>query len=138
MSYKRVWLHLVWATKNREPYLTKDIRYNIFTHIRKNAQEKGICIDFINGYIDHVHCLISLNSGQSFDKIASLIKGESSRWINENNLTNGRFDWQSDFYVVSVSESVIEKLREYIRDQEIHHQNNSTIREIDKSQESPD
>ncbi len=136
MPYKRVWLHLVWSTKYRKPCLTKDIRYDIFTHIRENAQEKGIYIDFVNGYVDHVHCLISLKPGQSFDKIVRIIKGESSRWINDNNLTNGRFDWQSDYYIVSVSNSAIEILRKYIRNQEIHHQKNSRIRELD--QRSPD
>ena len=63
MSYIKVWLHFVWSTKDRKPHLTDDIRQKVFQHIRENAREKGIFIDFINGYVEHAHCLISLLFG---------------------------------------------------------------------------
>jgi len=78
MSFIKVYVHYVWSTKNREPLLSADIRFALFNHIRENARKKNIFIDFINGYIDHVHCLISLNDDLSIGKIAQLIKGESS------------------------------------------------------------
>ena len=65
MSYIKVWLHFVWSTKNRKPLLADDIRQNVFQHIRENAKEKEIFIDFINGYVDHAHCLISLGADQT-------------------------------------------------------------------------
>ena len=86
MGYIKIWVHLVWTTKRREPFLVKEIRRDIFSHIRENADKKGIYIDFINGYLEHVHCLISLRSGQNIDKIMMLLKGESSYWINKNNI----------------------------------------------------
>ena len=86
MSFVKIWLHLVWTTKNKEPYLKKKIRYGIFKHIRNYAETKGIHIDFINGHFDHVHCLLSLNAAQSIAEIMQLIKGQSSFWINKNNL----------------------------------------------------
>jgi len=55
MPFVKVWIHLVWSTKNREPYLDKSIRQHVFAHIRENAVKKDIYIDFINGYSDHVH-----------------------------------------------------------------------------------
>jgi len=88
MSFIKVYVHYVWSTKNREPLLSADIRFALFNHIRENARKKNIFIDFINGYIDHVHCLISLNDDLSIGKIAQLIKGESSHWINQNKLIN--------------------------------------------------
>jgi len=78
MGYIKIWVHLVWTTKNREPVLAKDIRQQILDHLLKNAIDKGIYIDFINGYLEHVHCLVSLGSGQNIDKIVMLLKGESS------------------------------------------------------------
>ena len=86
MSFIKVYVHYVWSTKNREPLLSADIRFALFNHIRENARKKNLFIDFINGYIDHVHCLISLNDDLSIGKIAQLIKGESSHWINQNKL----------------------------------------------------
>ena len=59
-----------------------DIRKQVFDHMRENAIDKEIYIDFINGYYEHVHCLISLGPGQNIDKILMLLKGESSHWIN--------------------------------------------------------
>jgi putative transposase len=56
MGYIKIWVHLVWTTKNRETFLTKDIRKQILDHLLKDAIDKGIYIDFINGYLEHVHC----------------------------------------------------------------------------------
>ena len=78
MGYIKIWVHLVWSTKNRQPLLDADIRKQVFDHMRENAIDKDIYIDFINGYYEHVHCLISLSSGQNIDKIQMLLKGESS------------------------------------------------------------
>lgn len=50
-----------------------------------------------------------------------LIKGESSFWINKNELTNEKFEWQDEYFAVSVSESMLDKVREYIKKQEEHH-----------------
>lgn len=77
MPWVRVWIHFVWSTKDREPFLDDEIRLKVFRHIRDNARQKGIHIDFINGYVDHVHCLISLGTDQTLEKIMQLIKGES-------------------------------------------------------------
>jgi putative transposase len=87
MSYIRIWIHLVFATKNREPLLTKDIRYKVQEHIIENRKEKSIYLQAINGYTEHIHCLISLGKEQSIAKVAQLIKGESLFWINKHQLT---------------------------------------------------
>jgi REP element-mobilizing transposase RayT len=67
MPWIKVWIHFVWSTKDHEPYLIDSIRPQVFKHIRENAKLKGIYIDYINGYIDHVHCLISLGADQTID-----------------------------------------------------------------------
>lgn len=82
MPYIRVWIHYVWATKNREPVLVDSIRDILFDHIKQNARLKNIYLDRVNGYYDYVHCLVSLGSDQTLEKIAQLIKGESSFWLN--------------------------------------------------------
>lgn len=121
MGYVKIWVHLVWATKNREPILTLEIRQEIFSHIRENAEKKGIYIDFINGHLEHVHCLISLGSGQNIDKILMLMKGESSYWMNKSKILHRKFAWQDEYFAVSVSESAVNRVRNYIKNQENHH-----------------
>ena len=122
MPFVKVYIHLVWSTKNRYPYLdSKELRLKVWNHIRENAKEKGIFIDFINGYSEHCHCLISLGIDQTIQKTMQLIKGESSFWINKNSLTQEKFEWQDEYFAVSVSESMTDRVREYIKNQEIHH-----------------
>jgi len=122
MAYIKVWIHFVWTTKNHSPLLVnKEIRFNVFAHILNNARDKGIFIDQINGYKEHVHCLVSLGFDQTMKDIMHLIKGESSHWINKNNICNCSFNWQDEYYAVSVSESIVDTVRKYIQNQETHH-----------------
>ena len=133
MSFIKVYIHIVWSTKNREPLLkTKQIREKVWRHIKDNAKEKGIVIDFINGYTDHCHCLVSMGRDQTISKIVQLIKGESSFWINSNKLIDEKFGWQDEYFAVSVSESMIEKVRNYIRKQEEHHANKTYEQEMNQ------
>jgi REP element-mobilizing transposase RayT len=97
----------------------------VFDHIGENAREKGVYLDMIGGYEDHVHALVSLGSEQTIAKVVQLIKGESSHWINKHSLTKGTFEWQDEYFCVSVSESVLESVRAYIRGQEEHHRKKS-------------
>ena len=129
MSYTRIWVHCVWGTKSRYPFINESNKRDILEHICKNAEEKGIYLDFINAYKDHVHCLFSLNPDQSVGKILNLIKGESSRWINKNIAVDGRFEWADEFYAASISNSMINRVREYIKDQDIHHSARSWLDE---------
>lgn len=132
MPHVKVWIHFVWSTKNREPFLSEKIRKKVFEHIRANAKEKGIFVDFINGYIDHVHCLISLGTNQTIEKIMHLIKGESSFWINKNGLCKTKFEWQDEYFAVSVSESILDSVRSYIKTQEAHHKAKTFQEEFDE------
>ena len=131
MPWIKVWLHFVWCTKDRFPYLLDGIRTRVFEHIRENARRKKIHIDFLNGYIEHVHCLISLGSDQTLERLMQLIKGESSFWISKNQLTKKRFEWQAEYFVASVSESNVESVLRYIARQEQHHSKVSFDREFD-------
>jgi REP element-mobilizing transposase RayT len=125
MAYVKNWLHCVWGTKNRVPFLIPEIRTNLIHHIKENAREKGIFIDLINGHKEHLHCLLSLDPDQSLSKVIMLIKGESSFWINKNKLTGYKFEWAEDYYGVSVSSFHLKNIREYIRTQEEHHRKKS-------------
>ena len=132
MSWIRIWVHLIFSTKNREPYLNSpELRKNVFLHIKQNADEKEVWLDNIIGYNDHIHCLVSLGKEQSIGKVAQLIKGETSHWINENNLTKSKFIWQDDYWAVGVSESHLDSIRQYIQDQENHHKKMSFNDEIE-------
>lgn len=132
MSFVKIWVHLVFSTNNREPRLAKEFRYDVYQHIIQNCKDKEIFLQAINGYTDHLHCLISLGKDQSISKISQLIKGESSFWINKNNLTPEKFSWQDDYFAVSVSESQVETVINYIKNQEKHHSKKSFDDEVNE------
>jgi len=69
MSFVRIWVHAVWATKKREPYLEdKKIRYAMFEHISENCRKKDIYLDQLNGWVEHCHATISLAADVSIAK----------------------------------------------------------------------
>ncbi len=133
MPFVKVYIHFVWNTKNRVPFLDSlELRQKLWQHIRTNAKQKGIFIDFVNGYTDHCHCLVSFGIDQTIQKVMQLIKSESSFWINKEKLTKQKFEWQDEYFAVSVSESVLEKTRNYIKNQEGHHKTKTFQQEYDE------
>lgn len=133
MPFVRIYIHLVWSTKNRIPFLEAlQLRTLVWHHIKENAGDKQIFIDTVNGHSDHCHCLISLGTEQTISKVVQLIKGESAFWINNNNLCKGKFAWQDEYFAVSVSESMLDKVRDYIKRQEEHHQHKTFQQEYDE------
>ena len=112
MPYINVYIHFVWTTKNRRPYLnTPALRKLVWQHIKSNAELKDIHVDFVNGYHDHCHCLVSLKGDQTIRKIMQLIKGESAYWINKNQLTVEKFEWQDEYFAIEVCESRLDKVK---------------------------
>jgi REP element-mobilizing transposase RayT len=133
MAFIKVYIHFVWSTKNRDPFLNSDeLRKKLWQHIKENSIEKGIFIDTINGYKEHCHCLISLGMNQTISKVTQLLKGESSYWINKHNLCKRKFEWQDEYFAVSVSESNLDKVREYVKNQESHHRSKTFQQEYNE------
>jgi REP element-mobilizing transposase RayT len=121
MPFTKIWIHLIWSTKNRDKLIDKELKQKLLQHIKENARLKNIFIDTLNCVKDHIHLLISLGREQTISKIVMLIKGESSNWVNKNKLTKGKFEWQDEYIAVSVSESQVDRIRKYIKNQEEHH-----------------
>jgi putative transposase len=128
MPFKKIFIHAVWATHRRKPFLnTRELRKIVWDHIRSNARTKQIYLHAVGGYVDHCHCLISMEAAQRLSDIVKLIKGESSHWINEQRLCGEPFRWQESFAAFSVSPWNRRIVTRYIARQEIHHGRNSLI-----------
>ena len=127
MAQVRIWVHVVWATKQRRPFMAnRNKRIDLFKHIKSYAKDKQIYLDFINGFEDHVHSLISLSCDQNIAQVVKLLKGESAHFANSSNLFDTQsFDWADDYYAVSVGQSQVETVRNYLKKQESHHQTKS-------------
>jgi putative transposase len=120
-SYSKVWIHLVWATLDREPMLSKPAAEKASAWLRRYAESKEIFWRTCYFNSDHVHTLIDLPTSRSIEEVAQLFKGGSSHWINEQKLVQGRFSWGRGYGAFSVSESGVEEVTAYIDGQETHH-----------------
>ncbi|MBU4445776.1 MAG: IS200/IS605 family transposase [Candidatus Marinimicrobia bacterium] len=131
-TYYKIWLHAIWATHKREKLIHPSIRSQIFDHIRGYCSENEVFIRIINGISDHVHILMSLPPKLAPATAINLIKGESSNWINKENLLKVKFSWQEGYSIFSVSESHVLKVVKYIKGQEKHHRKMTFEEEIEK------
>lgn len=132
ISHVKVWVHAVWGTKKHERILTKEIKEELFKHMLANAKEKQIYIDSINGGMEHIHCLFALNADMSIAKVIQLIKGEGAYWANKKLGMNQKLEWANEYFAVSVSESMVDKVRGYIKNQDEHHRKASFSEEYER------
>jgi putative transposase len=136
MAYVKVLIHAVWGTKNKERVIAQHLRSEILSHIKENAATKEIFIDTLNSQPDHIHCLFYLNADMAVAKAINLIKGESSYWINKQQLLKAKFEWADEYFAASVSESQKDKVRAYILNQDEHHRKLTFTEEYNKFLES--
>jgi putative transposase len=121
-SYTNLLYHLVFSTKNRQPLIDETWRPRLYEYLGGSIRGLGGVALEIGGIVDHVHILARLRQDRAVSDILRDLKANASRWINESGLLrSGRFAWQQGYGAFTVSESQVEKVRRYIRNQEAHH-----------------
>jgi len=128
-SLSKIWIHAVWATKERKPLVISSIEGKVYQFISSQLREMGCPVRIINGMPDHVHCLFLLSREKSISDVIKQIKGSSSHFINQNEMISEKFAWQTGYAAFSVSESGVEKVYQYIKNQKRHHANKSSLQE---------
>lgn len=124
-SFNKIWIHCIWSTKDRSHLIVPDIETIVYNFISDQLREIDCPVRIINGMPDHIHCLFLLNPQKSIAEVIKQVKGSSSHFINQSNLINEKFSWQTGYAAYSVSESVLDKVFYYIKNQKIHHQKKS-------------
>jgi len=128
MSHTNLLYHIVYATKARAPLITKALSPRLHEYLGGTVRGlDGIALE-INGTNDHVHILAKLRPTISVSEFLSKLKSGSSSWAKRQ--TAGRFGWQARFGAFTVSESQVERVRRYIRNQEQHHRKLSFEEEL--------
>ena len=120
MSYTNLLYHIVYATKERAPLITKTLRPRLHEYLGGTVRGLGGIALEINGTADHIHVLAKLRPTISVSEFLSKLKSGSSGWAKRQ--TAGRFGWQARFAAFTLSESQVDRVRRYIRNQEQHHQ----------------
>lgn len=120
-SLAKVYLHLVFSTKNRVRVITDDDRNGF--HAYMGGILKGMdCVPIeINSEPDHVHVLFLMGRTKAISDVVAVIKRGATDWLRARSSGYAGFKWQSGYGVFSVSQSAVETVRNYIRNQREHH-----------------
>ncbi|MBY0229222.1 MAG: IS200/IS605 family transposase [Gemmataceae bacterium] len=120
-SLARVYLHLVFSTKHREPTLADEWRPEMFRMLGGIANNQGCPALIVGGVADHVHLLCQLSRTITIARLVNVLKSDSSAWANETKKLPGEFHWQNGYGAFSVSDTAVEAVKEYIQRQPEHH-----------------
>jgi len=120
-TYSQLYVHFVFAVKHRQCLIHPNWNNSLYKYITGIIQNHKHKLIAINGMPDHIHILIGLIPSQSMSELMKYVKGSSSKWINDNRLVNGKFEWQSGFGAFSYSSSDVGTVARYIQNQEEHH-----------------
>ena len=128
-SFTKIWLHVVFSTKDRQPAITSSLAPKLYFFMNKELGTLGCSTIIVNGMPDHVHALFGLSAQKSIADVVKQIKGASAHWINHDNLLPQKFSWQTGYGAFSVSESQLAKVHTYISNQQEHHRNKTFVQE---------
>lgn len=113
----------------------RDMLYNYIIAIIQNNRHKVLAI---GGIADHIHILIGLRPSQSLSDLMKDVKGCSSKWINDNRLSDDWFLWQEGYGAFSYSKKDVPKVIQYIKNQAVHHKTQNMVREYKTMLEESD
>ena len=120
-SYTQLYYHIVFSTKGRRRFIDAKIEDRLHNTLRGIVRKlEGIPLE-VNGIEDHVHIVASLPAKVAVAKALATIKANSSGWVHKTWPDRQTFSWQTGYGAFSVSQSQLEVVREYVRDQKEHH-----------------
>ena len=120
-SLSKVVLHVIFSTKDREPWLDPGVRPRVHAYLATICRNLGSEVSCVGGIADHVHIVTTLPRGLSQAALLEAIKKPSSKWIKTLEARYRRFFWQRGYGAFSVSPSHLEAVTEYVEKQEEHH-----------------
>jgi putative transposase len=121
-SYICLYYHLVFDTKHRTPSITDEIRPRLWDYLGGIVRGEGGNPIQIGGMPDHVHLLVSLRQNVALADFLRTLKAVSSGWVNDAFPQSELFRWQAGYGAFTVSYSGVERVKDYIANQEVHHQ----------------
>lgn len=128
-TYTQLYIHFVFAVKYRNALILPSWKGELYKYITTIIQNYNHKVLIINGMPDHLHVLEGLKPTQSISDLMKEVKQFSSKWININNKTIGKFEWQEGFGAFSYSKSQLKNVFDYIENQEKHHNKKSFLEE---------
>jgi putative transposase len=126
MAFWRLYYHLVWSTKNREPLIKEELEKRLFSYVVSKAAELDVFVYAINGYYDHLHLIVAIPPKHSVADVVKSLKGASSYYLNHECGLDDEFSWQRGYGALSLGERQRPQAEAYVRGQKEHHRDQTT------------
>lgn len=120
-SLNKIYVHLVFSTKNRTPMISDEIANDLFSYLGAICKNLECNPVQVGGYRDHVHILCLLSKKITLIELVEKVKSNSSKWIKTKGSQYEDFYWQNGYGAFSVNPAEIETVKNYILKQEEHH-----------------
>ena len=120
-SLSKVILHIVFSTKDREPWLSLDVRARMHAYLATVCRDLGADVVRVGGVANHVHIVTTLPRTLSQAQLIEQAKKISSKWVKTVDVRYRGFFWQCGYGAFSVSPSQLEAVLQYVDAQEEHH-----------------
>ena len=121
MPYWRLFYHLVWSTKGREPLISPQVASVLDQSIRSSCDAQQIILHALGTMPDHVHLAASIPPALALATVVGRIKGAASRAINETVAHADRFAWQAEYGALSFGEKNLPAVIAYVTNQPARH-----------------
>ena len=120
-SLSSILIHLIFSTKNRDPFLTPEIDAQLYPYMASIFKALRSPALIINGTADHLHTLFSLSRVMTVADVVEEVKIESSKWIKGKGIEFRNFHWQSGYGAFSIDQTQVPAVKRYIGRQKQHH-----------------
>ncbi len=120
-SLSSILIHLVFSTKNREPFITPEIETELHPYMATIFRDHKSPSLIIDGTTDHVHVLFALSRTMTVADLIEEVKTGSSKWMKTKGREFRNFHWQRGYGAFSIGQSNVAELKRYIRNQKQHH-----------------
>lgn len=133
MALWRLYYHLVWATKERQPLIIPNKEVELYNYIIGKADAIRCIVHAIGGIEDHIHLVVSIPPNISIADFVKNIKGSSSHYFNRDLSTDSnKFVWQEGYGVFSLGAKQLDQAVDYVSNQKAHHLNNTALNSLEQ------
>jgi len=127
MTYWRLYYHVTWATRNREHLIGASLSASLHGFIASKASRLGAVVHAVGGIEDHVHLVVSVPPTTALSEFIRQLKGASSHFANHEFMLPYPFNWQPEYGVVSFDSGHLDRVVDYVKNQQLHHSNRTII-----------
>jgi len=132
MPFWRLYYHLVWATKNREHFVSPGIEKRLYPYLVNKAAELEVYVYAVDGWFDHVHLVVSIPPKHAVAYVVKRLKGASAHDLNHAGGIDFHFAWQRGYGSLSLGERQRPIAVAYVGNQKEHHSQQTTNARLER------